>query len=437
MSEPELPPSEGLAPEPVSSEPTATDTVAVKRSGHRRATKRHRVLRGVLTGVVCFVMVLGLASAYWYRHLNGNLNSVDVSSDILVHDVSPIDAGPNGPINILVMGSDTRDCAGCGIDHESGGGSDTTILVHLSADRKSAYAISIPRDSIVDRPACKLKDGSILPAATGVMWNAAYSYGGAACTIAQFEETTKIYVDHYVVVNFEGFKKMVDAVGGVDVCIPEDWIDPSKGINLKAGVRKISGRQALQYVRVRYRIGDGTDIGREKRQQAFIGSMINTAMSKGVLSNPIKLVKFLNAATASLQVDPGIGDIKALGGLAWQLRSIGLSNIKFITTPNTYNGAPPGRVLWTSDAAILWNRIRHDLPVPKRFLTGALNAEQIPGLTPSNGPSSNPTTSASGSPSNSPSTSPSGSPTSSSSPTANPTYSSETEDIFHQSGLCA
>ena len=127
------------------------------------------------------------------------------------------------------MGSDTRDCDGCNIDNLTGIGqrSDTTILLHLSADRTRAYGISIPRDSMVDRP--DLQDRRRRrrsPAAPHVMWNEAFSVGGPACTIQQFEQLTGVRLDHFVVVDFDGFKDMVDAIGGVEVCIPEDIVDP-------------------------------------------------------------------------------------------------------------------------------------------------------------------------------------------------------------------
>ena len=111
-------------------------------------------------------------------------------------------------MNILVMGSDSRDGAGNNIDGLTGGGerSDTTIMIHLSADRQSAYGISIPRDSLVDRPDCIDEDGDTIPGATGAMWNEAFSVGGAACTIRQFEQLTDIRINNYVVVDFRGFQ---------------------------------------------------------------------------------------------------------------------------------------------------------------------------------------------------------------------------------------
>ncbi len=175
----------------------------------------------VLISAVVLALVTGLGVVYLYRHLNGNIETVSLD-EIEGERPEKVYDGNGEPLNILVMGDDTRDGDGNAIDDEGGGGSDTTILVHLSADRSRAYAVSIPRDSIVDRPECD--DNS--DADADVMWNAAYSVGGELCTIEQFEANTDILIDHFVVVDFNGFGDMVDAVGGVPVCVPEDIDDP-------------------------------------------------------------------------------------------------------------------------------------------------------------------------------------------------------------------
>ncbi len=223
-------------------------------------------------------LATGLGVVYIYRHLNDNLDVSDLAEQLKNRpDKKKVDTGPKEPLNILVMGSDTREGEGNNIDGLTGGGerSDTTIMFHLSADRESAYGISIPRDTLVDRPDCYDKNGDAIPGAQDVMWNEAFSVGGPACTIQQFEQLTDIRLDNYVVLDFQGFKDMVDAIDGVEVCIPEDIEDPEHGINIPAGTREIRGKEALNYVRARYTLGDGSDIGRIKRQQAFIAAMAN------------------------------------------------------------------------------------------------------------------------------------------------------------------
>jgi LCP family protein required for cell wall assembly len=285
------------------------------------------------------------------------------------------------------MGSDSRDCEGCNIDNLTGGGqrSDTTILIHLAADRKRAYGISIPRDSAVDRPTCTDEDGGDLAGGSHVLWNEAYAVGGPACTIHQFEELSGVLVDHYVVVDFEGFKGMVDAIGGVEVCIPEDIVDPAHGINIPAGTRKIAGQEALNYVRERYVIGNGSDIGRMKRQQAFIASMAHQVVSAGTLANPIKIVRFLEAATKSLTLDPELGSLKKIGNLGYQFRSIGLDKIQFLTIPNEVDPTNPNHLVWTPAAEQVWEKIINDEPLTRRLASDVISAGNLPGSGSSSG----------------------------------------------------
>ncbi len=352
-----------------------------KRRG--RARRSHTVAKVLLATMLTLGMVSGLSVAFLYRHLDGNLNVVDVGDQLTDRpDKVHIDA-PKQPLNILVMGSDSRDCDGCGLDNEVGGGSDTTILFHLSADRESAYGISIPRDSLVDRPECTDEDGEPIAGGTNVMWNIAYSYGGPACTMQQFEQITGVRVDNYVVVDFGSFQDMVDAVDGVEVCVPEDIDSSEYGITIEKGTRTLDGKEALAYVRVRHGVGDGSDIGRIKRQQAFIGALVAKVLSSGTLTRFDRLVRFLNAATKSLTTD--IPNIKEMALVGLQFKHIGLKRIRFITVPFQYSDAQPGRVEWTDDAETLWKRIANDQPLGK-LRVGSIGADQVPSGSDSSGP---------------------------------------------------
>jgi LCP family protein required for cell wall assembly len=367
------------------SEPDASTTpagpTAPKRRG--RAKKKHTVGKVLLAASLALALITGLSVAFLYRHLNGNLNVLDVTAQLENRPEKKEVEGPKEPLNVLVMGSDTREGEGNNIDNLTGGGqrSDTTILLHVSADRKRAYGISIPRDSLVTRPECKNPDGEPIPGGTDVMWNEAFSVGGPACTIQQFEQITGVYIDHYVVVDFAGFEDMVDAIDGVEVCIPEDITDPSHGINIPAGTREIRGREALNYVRARYTLGDGSDIGRISRQQAFIASMVNKVKSANVLARPDRLVRFLEAATKSLTLDKGLSNIAKIADLALQFQDTGLDKIQFITVPWEYDQREEfrGRVSWLPQADEVWRKIAADQPLTKRLTTDAINAAQPPG----------------------------------------------------------
>ena len=356
-----------------------------KRRGRVKA--RHTVAKAVVASLVAVGMATGLGVVYLYRHLDNSLNTVNVDDQLKGRpDKQRVDTGPNEPLNILVMGSDSREGEGNNIDNLTGGGerSDTTIMFHLSADRKTAYGISIPRDTLVDRPDCYAKDGEVIPGATDAMWNEAFSVGGPACTMQQFEQLTGIRLDHYVMLDFSGFQDMVDAIDGVEVCIPEDISDPAHGINIPAGTREIQGKEALNYVRARYTLGDGSDIGRIKRQQAFIAAMASKVLSRGTLARVDRLVGFLDAAISSLQTD--LESPLKIARIGVEFKSIGLDNIKFITVPFQYSTAQPGRVEMLPEAEALWQRVIDDEPLTRRLQDGVITAgDEVDGSSPGTG----------------------------------------------------
>jgi LCP family protein required for cell wall assembly len=404
-----------------------TEPAAPKRKGEVK--RKHTVGRVVLVSTLVLALVTALGVVFFYRHLNGNLNVEDVTNAL--GDDRPEKTGPKGALNVLVMGSDSRAGAGNAIDNQdpgNGARSDTTVILHLSADRERAYGISIPRDSLVTRPDCGEDDE--IPGGEDEMWNAAFALGGPACTIRQVEATTGIFIDNYVVVDFNGFKDMVDAVGGVPVCIPEDIVDPKHGINIPAGEREIRGDEALDYVRVRYVVGNQSDLGRIKRQQTFMAAMIKKVASAETLARPDRLVKFLNAATKSLTLDfESVGD---LAGLGLQLKDIGLDKVEFVTVPWEYT--PEYRVRWLPEAEQLWKKIRADEPLTSRLSEGAVKADAAPGPEPSGSPSASPSESPSETPSET-TESPSETPSETQSPT--PEESEQAQEEAAANGLCA
>ncbi|MGK2876500.1 MAG: LCP family protein [Nocardioides sp.] len=354
----------------------------VVRPGRRRIQRNYRrIIVGVISGSLVVVGALTAVGTSVLWNMFNDLNVVsNVDDKILIDrpDKIVLPDAPHQPMNILVMGTDSRDCSSgtysCGIDQESGGNaSDTTILLHLSADRKRAYGVSVPRDSLVSRPDCTTDSGGVYSGGDRQMWNAAYSVGGPACTVAQFELSTGIAVDDFVVVDFASFQAMVDAVGGVEVCIPETIDDREHGIYLPSGTRVLDGPDALKYVRVRH-IGDGSDIGRIKRQQAFIASMVHTVLSSNTLSDPVRVIRFLKAATDSLTVSEGLGDIRKLASLGIAFKDIGFDKVQFITVPWMYDAIDPNRVAWAPSAPEFWDLINHDNVLPKSMLVGKVTA---------------------------------------------------------------
>lgn len=351
-----------------------------RHRGH--AGHKHRLLSLIGYGILTITLGMGLLAVFTYRHLTESLNVLNVEKQLGERPDEADLTKPGKPLNVMIMGSDSREGAGNNIDGLTGGGqrSDTTIVMHLSADRKNAYGVSLPRDAMVERPTCFDDDMDEIPGGFA-MWNAAFAYGGPACTIRQFEQLTGVRINHFVVVDFNGFKDMVDAIDGVEVCIPEDVDDPVGNIHLTAGTRELEGQEALDYVRIRHNISSNGDIGRMKRQQAFVAAMANKVMSKGVLGRPDRLFSFLTAATKSLTVDQRLGSPKKLADLASEFQDIGTENIKFITVPWDFYQPDPNRLVWAEDANLLWKKMKFDQPLSKRLSSDVITAAKRPGST--------------------------------------------------------
>lgn len=347
-------------------ETEATDgqeTTGRRADRHAGRTHRHPWLRRVAFGVsalLVVVLVLGIAA---YIKLNGNIDRVDISGALgeRPKQVATADAKTKlKAINIMVIGSDSRAGTGSSI---VGARSDTNLIVHLSADRKSAIVVSIPRDSMTMAPRdCKNLSDTVQ---NGVIrqWNANFQDGGEACTIRTFEGLTDIYIDHFVIIDFRGFQQMVDALGGVTVCTPVAINDRDAQLTLPAGRTKVDGKQALGYVRVRHGIGDGSDLGRIDRQQAFLSSVIQEATKSSLLLRPDKLFRFLDAATGAMTTDKGL-DTGEMKDIAQSVARIGTDQIRFVKLPTRPYPADPNRVEWLPSADAIWKAIREDQPLP-------------------------------------------------------------------------
>ncbi|NHC43828.1 LCP family protein [Motilibacter aurantiacus] len=358
------------------------------RARHARAPRVwHRVLVALgLTLAMTFVGV-GAAAALLYRRLDGNITqkSIDEALGTDRPTNAPAVEEKHEPVDILVMGSDTRAgdngfVGGDEVDERS----DTTILLHLSGDRQSAYGISIPRDSMVEIPDCERTDGkgrTYRSDGSLHMFNEAFTIGGAACTVKTVEHMTDVRIEDYVVVDFKGFTSMVDALGGVRVCIPEAINDRTGNISFAAGPHNLKGEKALDYVRLRYGIGDGTDTQRTVRQQLFIAAMIRKATSKGILARPDKIYSFLDAATKSLTTDMSISSLAKLGR---EVQNIGLGNIAFTTVPTQEWPVDRNRLIWTSAADGIWEAVRTDQPLPGQKVKRTSTPSPTP--TPSTAP---------------------------------------------------
>lgn len=340
-----------------------------------------------LVGLLAFV-VGGVA--YAYGDLQGNITKLDVSSLVAQGEAAAAsavgaptptpeptfaDVNAGHALNILVMGTDARDGENADLGgDEDGMRADTTLLVHIPADRSRIEAVSIPRDLLVDIPACPLPDGKTTTPRSNKMFNSAFMYGAqqsepdsdeaiqyaVACAVLTTQELTGLDIDDFVLVDFVGFRDMVDSLGGVDVCLAEPIVDSYTELDLPAGQQHLGGTDALQLARVRHNVGDGSDIGRIERQQQLLTVLAEQLLETDPFANAGKLYNFVGATTSSLTMSPSLSSLPSVAGLAMSLRHVGLHDIDFTTVPFEYAG---NRVKPIADSQVVWSQLANDLPL--------------------------------------------------------------------------
>ena len=349
----------------------AAARAASRSRGGRRARRARPVRRGRrvlrILGLCLSVLVVVTAGAGWwfYQHLNGNINSVSIDGK---GGEEKADAFGRTPINILVMGSDARtskrDCKLGGGCSQTGvqtgyGNADVEMVVHISADRSNATVMSIPRDTMVDVPACKdTEHGTSTPGYYGQV-NSALQYG-PACQVATVHQLTGIPIDHFVKLDFSGVVKMSDAVGGVSVCVSDNVYDTYSHLKLSRGTHTLKGVAALEFVRSRHGFGDGGDLGRTVSQHIFLSAMIRKFKSAGTLTDPTAVYALADAATKALTVDDGLGTVKKLIGLAADVNKVPTKRMTFTTMQTAPDPDDNNRVVVGSGAKTLFATIAND-----------------------------------------------------------------------------
>ncbi|MFD6188343.1 LCP family protein [Streptomyces sp. NPDC060275] len=346
--------------------------------GRRRkpTAKRRKALLVAAWSAAGIVVLGGTGAGVLYFKLNGNLTSVDIDQALGADRPEKAD---NGSENILVLGSDTRS----GGNKKLGGGtddgtarSDTAMIVHVYKGHKKAGVVSIPRDTLVDRPDCTDTDGGEHPAADGVMFNSAYSTGGAACAVKTVESISGLRMDHYLEVDFSGFQNLIDDLGGVQVTTSEDIKDPDSHLDLTAGTHRLDGEQALGLVRTRHGVGDGSDLGRIQLQQAFVKALVHQVKDIGLLGNPKKLYDIADTATKTVTTDSDLGSVNSLMSFAGGLKGIGPDKMHMVTMPVIYDPADANRVLVEKDKAQqVWTALKNDRPIPASATQGTATGE--------------------------------------------------------------
>ncbi|PWI44124.1 LCP family protein [Streptomyces sp. ICBB 8177] len=344
------------------------------RGSGRRRKPRSRGWKIAVWTLAGLVALGGAGTGFLYYKLNGNLTGVDINAELGTDRPADVD---NGSMDILVLGSDSRSGANREYGRDEGGArSDTAMIVHVYPGHRKATVVSIPRDTLVDRPACKLPGGGTAPARSDDMFNDAYATGGPACAVKTVESMTGIRMDHYLEVDFTGFKNLVNAMGGVPVTTTRAIDDPDSHLDLPAGRHTLDGEQALGLVRTRHAVGDGSDLGRIQLQQAFVKALIGRAGDVGLLTDPAKLYDMADTATKALTTDSALASVGRLVGFAQSLRGVGAGGLTMITMPVTYDPADPDRVVpLTGQDHQMWAALRADRPVPASATKGSAGAD--------------------------------------------------------------
>ncbi|MFE3635011.1 LCP family protein [Streptomyces sp. NPDC059168] len=335
-----------------------------------------RILRWSALTLAALVFGGAVAGYLYYEHLNANITKARLN----LGDSTPPRAAPNAagqtPLNILLLGSDSRNTAA---DLKLGGSradvgrpplADVQMLLHVSADRGDMSVVSLPRDTMIPIPECTDPDGGKVYGALDLaMANESLGRGGPGCTVATWEKLTGIHIDHFMMVDFSGVVSMADAIGGVPVCVKENvWSHTSEGhgsgLKLKAGTTYVKGKQALQWLRTRYGFEDGTDIGRTHAQHMYMSAMVRQLRENATLGNPAAMRRLAETATKALTVDEGLGTVKELYDLSTELQKVPTERITMTTLPTVQWAQDHNRLVPAAeDADQLISMVRTDTPL--------------------------------------------------------------------------
>jgi LCP family protein required for cell wall assembly len=320
--------------------------------GEQPPRRRRRWGFGRIVLTLLLVFVVFVAGIWVYLEFSINRTSA-------LHDYAGRPAAASGT-NWLIVGSDSR--AGLSAADQqrlatgdvaaAGGGqrTDTIMVAHIPDNSTKPTLLSLPRDSQVK-----------IPGHGTNKINAAFSFGGPPLLVETVEGATGLHIDHYAEIGFGGFANIVDAVGGVNMCIDKEMDDPVTGVKIPAGCQTLDGAQSLGFVRMRHSAATPrSDLDRIANQRKFIGALVSTIASPGTLLNPFSFFPVLASAPAALTMDSG-DHVHNLVGLALALRGISSGGVVTTTVPVTSGSAEN----WDkTKSKQLFDALRGDTPVP-------------------------------------------------------------------------
>jgi len=330
----------------------------------------HKVWVKVATISSVFIVAIVTFASFLYFDMSNTFSTNKFTLDFIA-DRPPVDPDAGEAINILAMVYDTYGNDGGKITNDDSGhaNADSNVLIHISSDRTNVEMVSIPRDLLIDIPDCDVEGGDVVYGREMSMFNSAFGYAylesgdlasGVNCAVKTVEEMTDIKIDYSGVLDFNGFYEMIEALGGVEICIPEDVgpLENAGGLTLTAGVQRLDAWETTQYGRARLGIDDSSDITRMKRQQRVLGAMINEVLNQMKDINFTNLYDFFKNLLASLNTNMSMEEVV---GLAYSLKDINKENIRSFTAPIGSDPAYPNRLVLLSNADVMWEKIRKDV----------------------------------------------------------------------------
>jgi LCP family protein required for cell wall assembly len=325
-------------------------------------------LKTIAVGLGAILAITGITAFDVYNQINQDnivLVKPTVKDDT---ETVPTDtpAGIEGPINMLIVGSDTREGQSAEFGEVESELADVIMVLHISADRTNASVVSFPRDLLVPIPSCPDPDGGSFAAMSRQMINSSIGYGGVACTHLTIQNLTGLEIPYVAMIDFKGVIEMSNAVGGVEVLIEKPIADPYTGLYLGAGPNTLQGNMALAFLRARKGIGDGSDLNRISNQQLFLKSLFSKVKSDGVLNNPIYLYSLASAAARNMRLSESMSDLGTMFNLASALRDVDPAQLSFLRIPvrGARGEGEAGRLEpIASEAEKLFDQIKNDIPV--------------------------------------------------------------------------
>ncbi|MBL3700005.1 LCP family protein [Leucobacter luti] len=351
----------------------------VRHGKLRRSSAWGNALRVIATTALVVALSGAATVAYAVWGIVQNLNTVELGNE-----ASGVGAGSqsiDGELTILLVGSDTR--AGQSWDDgEEGELNDVNLLLHVSADHQNATVVSLPRDLMVPFPSCPGPDGEpdYYPAMSEQQLNSAMMYGGLPCAVATISELTGMDIPYAGLITFDGVVGVSNALGGVDVCLTQEIVDPAADLDLPAGMNTLVGWDALQFLRTRHGVGDGGDTSRISNQQVFMSALVRKLKDSDTLSDPMKVFGLAKAGVENMTLSSNMASVEFMQAIAGTVKDIDLERINFVQYPSSTHPYQEGRL--TPDyvsAQALFDVIRSGEPFD---VTGVGEGVAVDGVDP-------------------------------------------------------